>query len=339
MESASRHKTLDIQRGLFLVRYESAEDDARPPRVTVSRDPGSGGIDFILPPDADEPVLWSPGASLVVKAERAGRLRVAVEPSAPDGSVAAKIQLTALSDDPGGARAMRDLVGDLDLSGFRVLGHVAGIGDVFADPEEWIGGPMAPSRIEGFALQWPQIPRDVGLRYSVRVGGQRPATTEPVMAGGFAGTRGRALPLLGATLEISGPGARDHQLVVDAIFLGSPQMRVTGQRAVLAGPSGREPLVGLRVGIEAINQPKPVRERPAVPDSRPAPPTPSKPASKKGSERVRVFRSAAAGRTPGPAPSETKAARAAPDPETTRPPGRVRVFAVGSTQKGSKSGS
>jgi hypothetical protein len=178
---------------------------------------------------------------------------------------------------------------------------------------------MAPSRIEGIALQWPEMPRDFGLRYAVKIGGQRPTATEPVPAGTYAGTRGRALPLIGAALEISGPSARGYQLVVDAIFLESPQMRVTGQRTVLSGPTGREPLVGLRVGIEAVNQPKPAPRRAAAPD--PVPSAPAKPAAKKAPERVRVFRSEAT-KASGVAPTEAQAAEG----ESTPAPDRVRVF-------------
>jgi hypothetical protein len=176
MEPLSRQKSLELQRGLFLVEYESAEDESHPPRVMVSVEPGTSGIRFVLPPDVDEPVLWSPGACLVVEAERGGRLRIAVEPSEPNGSVAAQIQLAALSNDPAGAQAVQDL----DLSGFRLLGHVAGIGDVFADPEQWIAGPMALSRIEGIALQWPEMPRDFGPRYAVKISaGSRPPPPSP----------------------------------------------------------------------------------------------------------------------------------------------------------------
>jgi hypothetical protein len=73
-------------------------------------------------------------------------------------------------------------------------------------------------------------------------------------AGTFAGTRGAALPLVGAILEITGPGVDGVRLVVDALFLGSPRMTVTGQRVVLSGPTGREPMVGIRVRMELINR-------------------------------------------------------------------------------------
>jgi hypothetical protein len=55
---------------------------------------------------------------------------------------------------------------------------------------------------------------------------------------------------VGATLDIAGPSAGGYQLVADAMFLGAPQMRVAGQHVVLSGPTGREPMVGLRLAIE-----------------------------------------------------------------------------------------
>jgi hypothetical protein len=296
-------KSLDIQRGLFLIRYESAENVAHPPTVTISVDAGARDVDLVLHPDADDPVLWSPGASLIVKAQRSARLWVAVEPSEPNGSIAAKVQLTTLSNDPAGTARPPEPAA-LDLSGFNLLGHVAGIGDVSAGPGKWIAGPAAPSRIEGIAIQWPAA-EQVGLCYAVRIGGQRPAATELLAAGAYAGTRGRSLPLVAATLEISGRRARGHQLVVDAIFLGSPQMRVTGQRVVLSGPTGREPLVGLRVDVEAVKRAAAVSEEAAETTKEEAADTPPQatratPPTGKRTGPVRVFRSGGKGKRPPP---------------------------------------
>ena len=105
----------------------------------------------------------------------------------------------------------------------------------------------------------PPNPRDLTLRYVVTVGGPRPIMGQFVEAGDFAGTRGRALPLVGMTLEIDGPGAAGRQLMVESIFLGSPQTKIVGRRVVLAGPTGREPLVGLRVRVEPKDQPRSLR--------------------------------------------------------------------------------
>ena len=314
MELHSQQKTFDVERGLFLIKYESSENTRNPPVVRISPEEGSeSSIELIIPPDADNAVLWSPGASLAARAVQNARLRVVVSASEPGGSTAARIQIHVLDLDPVGMR-QRDYSAPLDLSGFRVLGHVAGRGDVLVDAETWIAGPLAPSRIEGFAIQWPEKVPDLIVRYSVTVGGQRPTMGPLVDAGNFAGTRGRALPVVGATLEISGPAAQGHQFVVDSVFLGSPQMRTAGQRVVLAGPTGREPLVGLRIRMEAVEQSRagpssgePLQSQPSYRASNPRPVQQPRalalvederttavaaiPGQSKTSGRVRVFRS------------------------------------------------
>jgi hypothetical protein len=95
--------------------------------------------------------------------------------------------------------------------------------------------------------------------------------------GAFAGTRGRAMPIFGVSFEMTGKGASKYQFYVEAIFLGSPMMQLSGQRVVLLGPTGREPLVGLRIGVEEVGA-----RRQAV--------TPSVRASRPPGS-VRVFRS------------------------------------------------
>jgi hypothetical protein len=246
---AQQTKSLEIQQGLFVVRYDSADDPVQPPRVVVSTD--SKSVRFVLPPGVDEPVLWSPGACLVVLANRSGRLEVAVSPAQPNGSVAARVKLVPLSNNPAAVREESGASAErLDASRIQLLGHVAGIGDKVVRFGEWIAGPASPSRIEGIKIEWPDKPRGVDLRYAVRIGGQVPGATRPIDVGGFAGTRGRAAPLVGATLDIAGPNAGGYQLVADAMFLGAPQMRVAGQHVVLSGPTGREPMVGLRLAIE-----------------------------------------------------------------------------------------
>jgi hypothetical protein len=270
MDVQPQQKTLDMQRGLFLIKYESSEDRHSPPTVHISPDNGSeSSIELILPPEADRAVLWSPGASLVVRATDNGRLRLVVTPAHANGSASARVQVVSLSNDPAGVR-LAEAAGPLDLTNFRVLGHVAGRGDVIVDAEHWIAGPLSPSRIEGFAIQWPDQVPGLALRYSVAVGGPRPSRGSLVDAGTFVGTRGRALPLIGAMLEISGPAANGQQLVVDSIFLGSPQTRAVGQKVVLSGPTGREPLVGLRVRIDPVDQPIAVSS--AAPSRRPRQP-------------------------------------------------------------------
>ena len=132
---------------------------------------------------------------------------------------------------------------------------MAGIGDVFAGAQEWLAGPSAPSRIEGIAIEWPDKPRDLTLRYAVTTAKPQAASGRMMDLGTYAGTRGRALPVVGVLLELTGPGASRHEISAEAIFLGSPQVRATGRRAVLAGPTGREPLVGFRLHMKELKKP------------------------------------------------------------------------------------
>jgi hypothetical protein len=90
-------------------------------------------------------------------------------------------------------------------------------------------------------------------------------------------------------LELSGPDAARYEFTTEAVFLGSPVMRAKGQRVVLKGPTGREPLVGLRVDINQLDSA--VNDFDSIEASKPAE------APKSARSRVRVFRSPAAKRS------------------------------------------
>lgn len=284
VERAKQRKVVDIDKGVFLVRYSAAEDEDRPPRVKVTPDPRSGkSLALVLHPDHKEAVLWQPGTGLVVRAVEAGQLIIEVTPIDEDGSGAATVKIEPLTQGKARSASTRPAVEDpfettaVTEGEFKILGHVAGIGDVFVDADEWIAGPSAPSRIEGISIAWPDKPEDLEIRYAVKLARPHAASGRMVDVGEYAGTRGRALPIVGVVLELSGPAASDHQFSAEAIFLGSPTMRVSGQRVVLSGPTGREPLVGFRMRLEeARGRSQPVRSTAKA----------NRPAS-----RVRVFRS------------------------------------------------
>jgi hypothetical protein len=94
------------------------------------------------------------------------------------------------------------------------------------------------------------------------------------------------MPLTGAIFELSGSGSVNHHISAEAAFLGSPTMRVLGKRVVLSGPTSREPLVGLRLSLEAINE----GGFEARPTAALKAQSPASPAAPKRSSRVRVFR-------------------------------------------------
>jgi hypothetical protein len=277
MERASQQKTIELDRGLFLIRYSTADDMACPPTVKILlRDAGANNVTFVLHPDHRDAVLWEPNAALVIRATSPAKLFVEVTSLYENGSVAASVKIEPLTQGKTRHPApMADEVKALDLHDFRVLGHIARIGDVSVGSKEWLAGPSAPSRIEGISIDWSTKPRDLEIRYSVKPAKSQAGVGQVVGLGTFAGTRGRAVPLIGVSLEMSGAAASNCQFVVEAIFLGSAISRMTGKRIALSGPTGAEPLVGLRIGIEQTDA------RPAVPQLPVGQP----------SSRVRVFRS------------------------------------------------
>jgi hypothetical protein len=293
MYELDQQKALDLNRGLFFVNYKSAEDNFAPPRVTVSAARGhEGAVQFILHPDATEPTLWGPNSGLVVRVSSRARLQVQVLPARAGGSRAATVLIEPIN--PGQLttvpRSAWNVSGaeDFSTAALKVRGHVAGIGDVVVGANAWIAGPSTPSRIEGFALDWPDKPVDLDIRYAVQMANAQPGSSRMVPLGTFAGTRGRALPLIGVVLEMNGND--DVQFSAEAIFLNAPSLRASGRRVVLAGPSGREPLVGLRIAIERVPTvvaAEAIAQFPAGADAAPAKPD----AAPARSGRVRVFRS------------------------------------------------
>jgi hypothetical protein len=282
MARTTRQKTVEINRGLFLVRYAAAEDKGRPPIVRIVPEPASEqNITFVLHPDHREAVLWQPDACLVVRATTLGKLSIEVSPVQENGPVAATVRIEPLSQGQAtSVPTQRSSLGDLsiDWKDFRVLGHIASIGDVVVNAGEWLAGPSAPSRIEGISITWPSKSDDLEIRYSVKTARPQTGSERAMALGSFAGTRGKALPIVGLTLEMSGPDAANAQFTVEALFLGSPVMSASGKVIVLSGPTGREPLVGLRVGLQ--------------PDGTNAQPQPARPVTELvRPARVRVFRS------------------------------------------------
>jgi len=273
MGDVEQQKVVSLDRGLFFVSYKSADDLVSPPHVTVAPTHGhEGHMELIMHPDATEPTLWEPNSGLMVRVNTPGTLQILVQPTKPGGSRAALVRIEPIQSGRAPFAAQRErpaLHANLAMEGLRVLGHVAGRGDVVVGSDVWIAGPTAPSRIEGISLEWPGKPADVDIRYAVQFPNGQAGSGKMVSLGTYAGTRGRALPITGVVLEF----------VAEATFLNAPTLRAVGKRVMLSGPTNREPLVGIRISVNPL-----VAAEDVV--------VPPKPARKLiGSGRVRVFRS------------------------------------------------
>lgn len=279
MQRSGQTKAVDVEKGLLLVRYATADGGGRPPRVEVVVNPKHRrNVELVLSPEQSEPVLWQPGASLIVRATKPGQLFVEVIPSEVGGSSAATVKLETLTQGEPDATGWLRTATEAGLGGLSILGHVAGVGDVYVRPDEWIAGPEAPARIEGLSIDWPDKPESVDVSYSVKLARPHAASGRTMGLGDYAGTRGRALPIVGLTIELSGPSASDFQLVGEAAFLGAPLTRMIGRRISVSGLTGREPLVGLRLRFDEVG----------------AAPRPEVPKIKRSNPSLRVFRATAA---------------------------------------------
>ncbi len=262
------------------MRYATADNERRPPKVKIVVNPKyQKNIELVLSPGHRDAVLWRPGSCLVVRASKPGQLLVDVIPIDNEGSTAATVKIETLSQGEAVTTIRRRSTAEVDLDRLSLLGHVAGIGDVFVRAGEWIAGPDAPARIEGLSIDWPGKPDDLDIRYSVKLARPHADSGRVTKLGGYAGTRGRALPIVGVTAELTGSGASGFQLSTEAAFLGAPLTRVMGKRISISGPTGREPLVGFRLRLDEINIP-------LQPEFGPV-------ARARSSNQVRVFRSRA----------------------------------------------
>lgn len=125
------------------------------------------------------------------------------------------------------------------------LGHIERRGDVTVTGS-WLGDPAGQHRLEGFALNWEDMPKGVTLAYSCRSGTD--AEPQIGVAGQFVGTRRQAKPITAVAFVLSGPRANEFELSGHVAFAGSsPLAVVPGQE--LSGPSGAEQLVALQLVI------------------------------------------------------------------------------------------
>src|SRR5438067_509437 len=96
--SPGKRKLVEIDRGLFLIRYATADDEAEPPTVSVALDPADESeATIILHPEAREAILYQPGAALAVRATAPVKLLVEVMPLRENGPTAATVKVEALT--------------------------------------------------------------------------------------------------------------------------------------------------------------------------------------------------------------------------------------------------
>lgn len=274
--AGSERRELRIPRGVVVVRYTNSKARRVAPRIVLTAQK-DGEAELIGLTSHTQQVLAKPGNAVVVRAQRDTTVVIEIVPAEDDGSLDAEIHVERLSSHlpqedrvaiPAPAVAapavlatsLRDALDD-----FRILAHVARHGDVVVGSGEWICGPRVPMSVEGIEVQLGRLAQGIDVLVSGEARLRRPLSFPATSAGSFVGTRGRATPLTGLTFSLIGRAAASFQLSIDALFLGNPIVTKVGNSIELSGPSGTEPLVGIRLSLQEAAQSRPAPARPAMP--------------------------------------------------------------------------
>jgi hypothetical protein len=267
--SLERISSILVERGLYVLRYDSCADTMVPPTAFVKKAEGcESTLQIISAPGSVPGELSVPGSCLVVVAEAPGALHISMRRQRSQGLFDATLRLELLTsgnfrDKLGEPRlsVVRDAVASArgqgggraqDSTRFSIMGHVAHRGDIEVGPGNWIAGPDSPSPLEGIEIRNSEF-AGVSIETQVLLGGRPPKWSDWASPGTFVGTRGRRLPLAGLRFRLRGPDADQYELHAEALFLGAPILTKHGRQLELMSAAGSDPLVGLRLTLAREN--------------------------------------------------------------------------------------
>jgi hypothetical protein len=255
--SLERETTVNVDRGLYLLRYASGATSSASPVAVARPAPGSEPfIEVISAPGIVTGFLSGPGECLVVRAERGGVLSLKIVRQGVGASLDASFRLEPIGAAelpstvaPSGAPAVSPPFAPADgAAKFVLLAHVSRRGDIEVGAGEWVAGPQAPAAIEGIQIR---ALSGSGPRIEIQplVAGNPSRWLDWAPSGVFAGTRGRFLSLAGLRIRLVGEDAARFVLSAEALFLGSAIVSRRGTEIELVGGAGGDPLVGLRLDV------------------------------------------------------------------------------------------
>lgn len=289
---AERVTSVPLEVGLYVLRYVQTQVSAGAPQVFVRPSPGCERfVTVVTPPREQSGSIPAPGGCVVIRAEQAGSLHITLR-SVGTGSTEAELRLESLSGETVAQPAAASFAGAAptmqsteSLPKLELMGHVSRRGDVRVSDGRWVAGPQSPAPIEGLEARFLGEASGLTLEYQVCVGGRGSAWT-PWTKTGFAGSRGQHRPLTGARFRLVGPRAGAFQLEAEALFLGAAVFQAKGQTIEVMSGSGIDPLVGLKIALNAtqtVSRPQTNHQASQV--------QPSNAAAEPKAGRVRVFRS------------------------------------------------
>ncbi len=289
-----RISSLNVERGLYVLRYVGASDGAGP-TIFVRSSPGQEDSLTVVPaPGEPAGCLAGPGSISVIVADQPLTLQLTARAVSPTGSLVADLRLEPLAavlaerssssfagseaaaqsaqpprsaeplptpkpaiGRPSAFESHRGPDSSFGEDGLRILAHVARRGDIVEAEGRWIAGPDAPAPVEGLAVDCPASIGD--LRYQVLAASDT-RWSDWLSSGGFGGSRGRATALVGVRLRLVPAAGSNVSLGGEALFLGSAIIRKDGHELEFRSAAGLDPLLGIRLEIKReteIREPRP----------------------------------------------------------------------------------
>lgn len=235
------NEVLDLEAGLILLRHVALRNGHHDAVITLDVPPGDADfVDLLYDPSVTAEALLAPNQCVVIRCRRRAKIVVSARNNHgghPKGSV----KLEYLTRYRRAGSAAVPLRGE-PLDSLQVTAHLGHRGDLAFANGAWIGGPDAPSRIEGLTLDWPDIPPDLIIRYGNPTGAL-------VTIGSYVGTRGRHRSLDGIALRLEGPAASGYRLDVDALFALDGRQSDGGTEVMVRSTKSNDLLIGLRIAL------------------------------------------------------------------------------------------
>ncbi|MGV6875747.1 hypothetical protein ACUSIJ_24045 [Pseudochelatococcus sp. B33] len=253
-------RVMPVARGLYALRYLSADDAAEVPQITVTFAPDTQGVETFWGPNATGPVLREPGDAVVISSEADASIVVTifVNGAAKEDRVKLKLDrldrisdadqslIHKLEERPANVREVQD-----DILPVYLSGHIAQRGDVVATSGKWLGARGGSGRVEGFTVHWPGRPIGVDIGYDCVVSdyGAIPET----LTGDFAGARQRGLPITSVSFRLRDEKASQYELHLEAAFDDGSVVRAAGQEVTANGKTHKEAVTGLCLLVRKRN--------------------------------------------------------------------------------------
>lgn len=260
---AGEARPLRVPQGVFVLRYISSPNGLDAPEILVS--PSAADLEIIDGAQQHsatrETVLGVPGDAVVLRASRDTTVLITIVAGRDRVQRQASIGLERISSAARPSFTAQAPMPKLEFGGpLEILAHVAHRGDVLVKAGEWICGPQFPMAIEGIELRWPGMPGSE-ITTTVSVNSRGRMQLPPKMIGEFAGSRGKSAPIIGIGFALGSAGGTRHTLHCEALFLGAAVVSRSGPMIDLRGPTGHEPLVGLRLWTAPVAEISPARGR------------------------------------------------------------------------------